>query len=94
MIHGYCRKTKEGRIILGFIDNAPIFKQLAEEAPTQKLSEAVGWQPIIGYSVVRRGEAHGFLWYSHEHSSAKVSAQKFTDLHNTPYDCVPLTITP
>lgn len=90
MIQGYCRTAPCGRLLLGFVATAPIFEQLAPGAVTQGLTEAVGWQPIIGYSVVKRGEAQGFLWYSHEHARAIAEAEMFTALNKTPYDCIPL----
>lgn len=45
---------------------------------------------IVGYSVVRKGMAQGFLWYPHEKEYAENEAAQFTKQFNTPYECIAL----
>lgn len=92
MIHGYCRTSNDGRIWLGFTDCAPIFKQLADDKPTQKLVEAKDGDEVVGHSVVRNGEDHGFLFYPKDKKFAEDEASHFTELFGRRYDCLSLRI--
>lgn len=91
MKHGYARILNDGRVILGFSEDAPIFKQLAEFTPNFRLMPAKHGDEVVGYTVVKSGEGNGFLWYPHEKDMAEKSARNFCNLFNNLYLCIPLT---
>lgn len=92
MIHGYCRKTDDGEIVLGFTDSAPVFKLLAEGKPTHKLVQAAHGAEVVGYTVVRDGEGHGFLWAANERQRAEDEAMAFAEMFDHQYNILPLRI--
>lgn len=92
MNHGYARVTDDGRIILGFSEDAPIFKQLAADKPNLPLKMAKYGDEIVGFTVVKSEEGNGFLWYPHERDTAQKSARNFCNLFDNLYLCIPLTL--
>lgn len=78
-IHGFARIGVDGRVVLGFSPDAPIFKQLANDAPTLELEPDYMGYNVVGYSVVYKAGDHGFLWYPHEKEQAERSRRSFGD---------------
>lgn len=93
VIHGHARIDSTGKAWLGFVVDAPIFKQRGLGAQFRyTLKEASATEPVVGYSVVRVGQAAGFLWYPKDVETAQAQARKFTDLFKTEYVCITLTL--
>ena len=92
MIHGYARIDNDGKRLLGFHQDAPVFTELAPNHPTYKLVEAKPSEAVDGYSVVKAGDNHGFLWYPHEKEQADAGCAHFNRIFGEFYRCIPLTL--
>lgn len=90
MNHGFC-KTPMGRTLLGFTNDAPVFKNCVD-VPLHFLVEAKDTDVIVGYSVVEVGDNHGFLFYPVQKYEAEAQAVAFSQSYKKSYVCLPLSI--